>query len=55
MCGVVADCIVEHTAVRIIHTLNLQRETDAEIRHTDAGQYTHSCVPGEGRITLIQH
>ncbi len=39
MCGLVADGVVEHTAVGIIQTLDLQteRETDAEIRRTDAG------------------
>ncbi len=41
MCGLVADGIVEHTAVGVfilIFHLQRQRETDAEIRHTDAGQ-----------------
>ncbi len=41
MCGLVTDGIVEHTAVGVvilIFHLQRQRETDAEIRHTDAGQ-----------------
>ncbi len=58
MCGLVADGIVEHTAVGVfilIFHLQRQRETDAEIRHTDAGQYTVSFVPGESHMTHIHH
>ncbi len=41
MLSLVADGIVEHTAVRVfilIFHLQRYRETDAETRHTDAGQ-----------------
>lgn len=58
MFGPVAEGVLDHAAVGVfLLRLQLQRkrETEAEIRHADAGQQTAFFVPGESHVTHIQH